>query len=113
MSQGEFARALSHGSRGNHYSQAYISQVESGHYPITDELLQSLQRLAADTSHLRILPRGVYATVDLPPGTVILGRPVVCPSCGGVFIMPWASQRYCSRECRNEARRQRRAAKRV
>ena len=108
MSQAAFGRALSHGRYGNRYSQPYISQLEAGTAPITDELERAISQLDVGTTHLTILPRGVYATSTLPPGTVILGQPVICQPCGGVFIMPYANQRYCSRECRNEARRQRR-----
>ena len=108
MSQGELARALTHGRYGNRYSASYISKLESGAAPITDEVLRAIADLDTDTRHLTVLPPGVYATSALPPGTVILGRVVICGGCGHPFVMPYATQRYCSRDCRNTARRMRR-----
>lgn len=107
MSQAEFGKAIGAG-RNWPYSRAYISKLEAGDLPITDAIRTAVARLGSGTSHLKILPRACYATTDLPSGTVILGQPIVDPICGGVFIMPYANQKYCSKACRDEARRRRR-----
>lgn len=73
-------------------------------------------KLRHGLSHLKVLPPRVYAVHSLPPGTVILGEPKVCPVCHRVYIFPYAFQKYCSDECRriarNERRRRRRREKR-
>lgn len=106
MSQAELGQALGAG-RKFRYSRSYISKLESGEVTITDAIRRAIARLEGSTAHLRILPVGVYSTSELPAGTVILGRPKVCPVCSGVFVYPWATQIYCSTECRREARRRR------
>lgn len=108
MSQAEFGRALSHGRYGGWYSPSYISKIEAGKVPVTDEMMAALARLDTGTSHLHILPRAIYSTSDLPSGTVILGQVTICGGCGMPFVFPWGNQRYCSNSCRNEARRRRR-----
>jgi RNA polymerase subunit RPABC4/transcription elongation factor Spt4 len=107
MSQSEFGKALG-AYRGWPYSACYISKLENGIVGVTPRLRRALGVLLGKTQHLHILPPAVYAVEQLPAGTVILGRPVMCPVCHGIFVMPWATQKYCSDVCRREARRQRR-----
>ena len=96
-------------------SRALVWRIinEPGYVPKRREVWQRFQELRGQMGHLHILPVGVYAVEDIPPGTVILGRPKRCPICGGIFIFPYAQQKYDSEECRREARRRRRRARRT
>jgi len=107
MSQSEFGRALG-ALRGVPYGRSYMAKLEGGDVPITAAIERAVQALDAPTQHLHVLPAKVYAVEDLPPGTIVLGRPVVCPSCRRVYVMPWPTQVYCSAECKRAARRERR-----
>ncbi len=113
MSQAQLGRALSHGRYGVWYSSSYISKIEAGKVKITDEFERAVAELDVGTRHLTVLPSGVYATCRLPPGTVILGQVTTCGGCGGTFVFPWKTQRYCGRECRNAARRERDRQRRI
>jgi hypothetical protein len=105
MSQSEFGRALG-ATRGYPYARSYISKLESGKVPIASALQYAFQALNDPTKHLRVLPAKVYAVQSLPPGTVVLGKPIVCPVCKGIYVMPWPTQLYCGERCKRLARRE-------
>ncbi len=100
------------------YSRSYVSKLESGAAPITPEIARALEVLGAMLDGVgelqaRARPVGVRLLTlhDLPDGTVIKARPIRCalPGCQVVFI-PAGRERYCSAECRREARRRRMVA---
>ena len=109
VSQAEFGEMLGR-LRGSRYTGSYVSHLERGQLQVTRAVAQAIRFLDGQTVHLKVLEVGVYALEQLPPGTVILGRPRTCGGCRGWFIFPAWSQRYCSHECKLAARRARRAA---
>jgi transcriptional regulator with XRE-family HTH domain len=111
LSQAQFAQMLGRW-RDQPYSRSYVSKLERGLLPITDEVRRALGALQHSTEHLQVMPVRVYAVEELPAGTVILGQPKICPTCKGIFIYPWANQVYCSKECKRVARNRRRRKRR-
>lgn len=119
----EFGRTLARvvdPPRAFPYSRSYVSKLESGAAPITAEIARALEVLAAmldGVGEVQATARPVtvqlLALHDLPDGTVIKARPVQCalPGCRVIFI-PAGRERYCSAECRREARRRHLAARR-
>ncbi len=112
MSQSEFGQALGM-LRGRRYGRSYVSKVERGRAGLTPALRRAVQALNDPTQHLRVLPARVYAVQSLPPGTVVLGKPKVCPVCKGVYVMPWPTQVRCSDRCKRIARQQQQRARRL
>ncbi|KPL21846.1 MAG: hypothetical protein AMJ93_08580 [Anaerolineae bacterium SM23_84] len=107
MSQAEFGIALGR-PNGRPYSRQYISALELGSLPITKRVRECYSALKGNVDHLTIMPARVYSPRELPPGTIVLGKPKTCPICMNVYIYPWATQVYCGKVCKREARRRRR-----
>lgn len=104
MSQAEFGVALGR-PNGRPYSRQYISALERQTLPVTERVRYCFSALRNNVDHLTIMPARVYTPQELPPGTIVLGKPKTCPICMNVYIYPWATQKYCSLTCKREARR--------
>lgn len=97
------------------YSRQYVHRLRSGADAITPEIAGALHVLAAmldGASELQARAREytVLATHDLPPGTVVLGHAQSCAlaGCRVHYVAASPRQRYCSTECRKEAKRRKR-----
>jgi hypothetical protein len=102
---------------GNEWSFRYIySILKYDHFPSTEKIEFAASDLLLEheyggVSHPVI---DVRAIVHLPPGTIIIANAVACsgPDCYTIFIPPYASQKYCSKVCKQKARNLRRQQKR-
>lgn len=97
------------------YSRQYVYRLKVGQDPITVEIAQALQVLAAMLDGVNeVQARAQYVRVlavhPLPGDVIVLGRPRGCDlaGCRVQFVPASPAQRYCSAECRQEAERRRR-----
>lgn len=103
---------------GKQWTVRYVYGVLRGYnkFRLSEEMGIAAEKLFQDSA--QALPvkiaNGVLTLTDLPPGTIIIANAVVCsgPDCTTVFIPPYASQRYCSPRCSQNARNKRKRQKR-
>lgn len=97
------------------YARQYISNVLHAvkGYPVSNELVQALQRLYAvqdglDTflASLQNVPTGVLSERPLPAGSVVMGAPRLCAraGCGLTFVSDNSRRKFCPR-CRPSRKR--------
>jgi hypothetical protein len=103
---------------GKQWTVRYVYGVLRGYnkFKLSDDMAVAAEKLFHDNGQelpVKIF-NGVLSFTDLPPGTIIIANAVACsgPDCRTIFIPPYASQRYCSKQCKQKARNLRRQQKR-
>jgi hypothetical protein len=100
------------------FTRQYVDLLKKGRAPITDEIARALETLGAmldGQGELQARARPVtvplLAVHDLPAHTVIIppARSCALAGCRIRYIPASPRQRFCSRECRVEDHRRRRA----
>lgn len=98
------------------FTRQYIHRLKAGQDVITEEIgtaLLVLGAMADGVSELQARAHQVLvlAVHDLPNGVIVLGRHRACglAGCRVRFVPASPAQRYCSPECRGEARHRRQA----
>jgi hypothetical protein len=113
LSLGGFGKLLATTISPQHmaFTKQYVARLRDGQDRITDEIATALLVLGAmvdGQSEVQARARSfnVLATHDLPDNTVVLvpARQCALPGCRVAFC-GYPAQRYCSGECRKEARR--------
>ena len=116
-SQSQFARTLAEMlGKTYHLSKTYISHMEAGRKPITDEIANACRTLAArldgmNETQASARPYTIMSTRPIPPNTITTAtlRPCALVGCPASFLPASPRQKYCKPECRAEAARLRRS----